>query len=94
MIKYPSSKKRYSPALMVKGILQKLAVTYVDADGTTKKAYPAAASAAAYGIAVAGATTGFEAGGWWLPSTKELYTLKDVTYGLAWHSYSQLRCSE
>ena len=84
MLKYPSSKNAIT-SIDGKGNTAKLAaVTYVDADGTTKKAYPAAASAAAYGIAVAGATTGFEAGGWWLPSSKELYTLvKDVTYGLA-----------
>lgn len=84
MIKYPSSKNAIT-SVDGKGNTAKLAaVTYVDADGTTKKAYPASASAAAYGVAVAGATTGFEAGGWWLPATKELYILtKDVTYGLA-----------
>lgn len=83
MIKYPFSKNAIT-SIDGKGNTAKLAVvSYVDADGTTKKAYPAAAAAAAYGIAVAGATTGFEAGGWWLPSTKELYILiKDVTYGL------------
>lgn len=84
MIKYPSSKNAIT-SVDGKGNTAKLAtVTYVDADGTTKKAYPAAASAAAYGVAVAGVTTGFEAGGWWLPSTKEIYMLlKDLTYGLA-----------
>lgn len=84
MTKYPYSKNAIT-SIDGKGNTAKLAtVTYVDADGTTKKAYPAAASAAAYGVAVAGATTGFEAGGWWLPATKELYILtKDVTYGLA-----------
>lgn len=84
MIKYPSSKNAIT-SIDGKGNTAKLAaVTYVDTDGTTKKAYPAAASASAYGIAVAGSTTGFEAGGWWLPSAKELYMmLKDVTYGLA-----------
>ena len=84
MIKYPSSKNAII-SVDGKGNTVKLAaVTYVDADGATKKAYPAAASAAAYGVSVAGVTTGFEAGGWWLPSTKELYILlKDVTYGLA-----------
>lgn len=84
MIKYPYSKNAIT-SVDGKGNTAKLAtVTYVDADGTTKKAYPAAAVAAAYGIAVAGATTGFEAGNWWLPATKEIYMLlKDVTYGLA-----------
>lgn len=84
MIKYPYSKNAIT-SIDGKWNTGKLAaVTYVDADGTTKKAYPAASAASAYGIAVAGATTGFEAGGWWLPSAKELYTLvKDVTYGLA-----------
>lgn len=84
MIKYPFSKNAIT-SVDGKGNTAKLAaVTYLDADGTTKKAYPAAASAAAYGIAVTGATTGFEAGNWWMPATKELYILiKDVTYGLA-----------
>lgn len=84
MIKYPSSKNAIT-SIDGKGNTAKLAaVTFFDADGTTKKAYPAASAASAYGIAVAGATTGFEAGNWWLPSAKELYILvKDVTYGLA-----------
>ena len=33
----------------------------------------AAAAALEYGVAVEGATTGLEAGGWWLPSVEELY---------------------
>jgi hypothetical protein len=49
--------------------------TYTDIDGTVKPAYPAAYNAKAYGISVAGYTTGFEIGNWWLPSTKEMYLL-------------------
>lgn len=84
LVKYPYSKNAIT-SIDGKGNTAKLsAVSFVDADGTTKKAYPAAAAAAAYGIVVAGTNTGFEAGGWWLPSAKELYILiKDVTYGLA-----------
>ena len=37
--------------------------------------YPAAAAALEYGVAVEGATTGLEAGGWWLPSVEEVYLL-------------------
>lgn len=84
MIKYPSAKNAIT-SVDGKGNTAKLAaVNFVDADGTTKKAYPAASVALTFGIVVAGATTGFEAGNWWLPSTKELYMLvKDITYGIA-----------
>ena len=52
------------------------AVTFTDADGTVKPAYPAAY--AAYNTTVGtvtGHTTGLEAGTWWLPSFVEMYEL-------------------
>lgn len=52
------------------------AVTFVDADGTTKPVYPAAHNARNTTIGtVAGFTTGLEAGAWWLPSFVEMYDL-------------------
>ena len=52
------------------------AVTFTDADGSVKPAYPAAY--AAYNTTVGtvtGHTTGLEAGTWWLPSFVEMYEL-------------------
>lgn len=46
---------------------------FTDIYGQSKPCYPAAAAALEYGVAVEGATTGLEAGGWWLPSVEELY---------------------
>lgn len=43
--------------------------------GQSKPCYPAAAAALEYGVAVEGATTGLEAGAWWLPSAEEVYLL-------------------
>ena len=48
---------------------------FIDIYGQSKPCYPAAAAALEYGVAVEGATTGLEAGGWWLPSVEELYLL-------------------
>lgn len=48
---------------------------FVDIHGQSAPCYPAAAAALDYGIAVEGATTGLEAGAWWLPSVEELYLL-------------------
>lgn len=48
---------------------------FVDIRGESVPCYPAAASALDYGIAVDGATTGLEAGAWWLPSVDEVYLL-------------------
>ena len=49
------------------------AVTFVDADGTTKPAYPAAFNALNTTVGtVAGYTTGLEAGAWWKPSFAEM----------------------
>lgn len=53
-----------------------VAVTFIDADGTTKPVYPAAHNARNTTIGtVAGFTTGLEAGAWWLPSFVEMYDL-------------------
>ena len=51
-------------------------VTFVDADGSVKPAYPAARNARNTTIGtVAGFTTGLEAGAWWLSSFVEMYDL-------------------
>lgn len=48
---------------------------FVDIHGESVPRYPAAAAALDYGVAVEGATTGLEAGAWWLPSVDEVYLL-------------------
>lgn len=48
---------------------------FTDIYGQSKPCYPAAAAALEYGVAVEGATTGLEAGAWWLPSVEEVYLL-------------------
>lgn len=50
-------------------------LTFEDIYGKTQYRYPAAAAALDYGITVEGATTGLEAGAWWLPSVDEIYPL-------------------
>lgn len=50
-------------------------LSFVDIRGESTPRYPAAAAALDYGIAVADATTGLEAGAWWLPSVDEVYLL-------------------
>lgn len=50
-------------------------LTFEDIYGKTQYRYPAAAAALDYGIMVEGATTGLEAGAWWLPSVDEIYLL-------------------
>ena len=53
--------------------------SFIDVDGTTKPAYPAAFNAKNYGASIPGYTTGLETGAWWLPSNREMYLLvKDV----------------
>lgn len=47
----------------------------VDIHGESVPRYPAAAAALDYGVTVEGATTGLEAGAWWLPSVDEVYLL-------------------
>ena len=48
---------------------------FVDIHGESVLRYPAAAAALDYGVTVEGATTGLEAGAWWLPSVDEIYLL-------------------
>ena len=48
---------------------------FVDIRGESVPRYPAAAAALDYGVTVEGATTGLEAGAWWLPSVDEIYLL-------------------
>lgn len=48
---------------------------FVDIHGESVLRYPAAAAALDYGVTVEGATTGLEAGAWWLPSAEEAYIL-------------------
>lgn len=50
-------------------------LTFEDIYGKTQYRYPAASAALDYGITVEGATTGLEAGAWWLPSVDEIYLL-------------------
>lgn len=50
-------------------------LTFEDIYGKTQYRYPAAAAVLDYGITVEGATTGLEAGAWWLPSVDEIYLL-------------------
>lgn len=52
------------------------AVTFVDADGTTKPAYPSTYKSKNTAVGtVAGFTTGLEAGAWWQPSFAEVFEL-------------------
>ena len=47
-------------------------VTFIDGDGSTRPAYPAADNCKIFtGGVVAGYVTGLEAGSWWLPSVRE-----------------------
>lgn len=50
-------------------------LTFEGIYGKTQYRYPAAAAALDYGVTVEGATTGLEAGAWWLPSVDEIYLL-------------------
>ena len=50
-------------------------LTFEDIYGKTQYRYPAAAAALDYGITVEGATTGLEAGAWWLASVDEISLL-------------------
>lgn len=57
---------------------------FVDIRGKSAPCYPAAAAALDYGVSVAGYTTGFEAGAWWLPSVEEMFLLmRDRVLGAA-----------
>ncbi len=54
-------------------------VTFIDGDGSTRPAYPAADNCKIFtGGVVAGYVTGLEAGAWWLPSVREFnFMIKD-----------------
>ena len=48
---------------------------FVNIHGESVPCYPAAAAALDYSVTVEGATTGLEAGAWWMPSVEEMYLL-------------------
>lgn len=48
---------------------------FTDIRGNSVACYPAVVAALDYGVAVDGAATGLEGGGWWLPSVNETYLL-------------------
>lgn len=48
---------------------------FVNIHGESVPCYPAAAAALDYSVTVEGATTGLEAGAWWMPSVEEAYIL-------------------
>ena len=48
---------------------------FVDIHGESVLRYPAATAALDYGVTVESATTGLEAGAWWLPSAEELWLM-------------------
>lgn len=84
MIRYPYSKGAISDrdGKLNTNILG--SVMFTDHDGTKAPAYPACYAALNYGIDTIGEQTGFEKGGWWLPSPPEMNTLvKDVTVGIS-----------
>lgn len=59
------------------------AETYIDHDGTTQPAHPAAYIASQHGITTEGYVTGFEQGNWYLDDFNGLHTLMErITYGL------------
>jgi hypothetical protein len=67
------------------------AETYIDHDGTTQPAHPAAYIASQYGIITEGYTTGFEQGNWYLDDFNGLHTLMErITYGLPGVSTSNM----
>lgn len=79
MVKYPYSKNAIIDDDGFKNTRKLSPESFIDVDGTTKPAYPAAYNAKNYGVSIPGYTTGLEAGAWWLPSNREMYLLvKDV----------------
>ena len=79
MVKYPYSKNAIIDDDGFKNTSKLAPESYVDVDGSTKPAYPAAFNAKNYGVSIPGYTTGIETGAWWLPSNREMYLLvKDV----------------
>ena len=79
MVKYPYSKNAIIDDDGFKNTSKLAPESYVDVDGSTKPAYPAAFNAKNYGVSIPGYTTGLEPGAWWLPANREMYLLvKDV----------------
>ena len=79
MVKYPYSKNAIIDDDGFKNTSKLSPESFIDVDGTTKPAYPAAYNAKNYGVSIPGYTTGLEAGAWWLPANREMYLLvKDV----------------
>lgn len=79
MLKYPFSKDAIIDDDGQHNTNRLASLTYTDIGGVIKPIYPAAYNAKSFGVTVAGHTTGFEIGNWWLPSVKEMYLLiKDV----------------
>ena len=79
MLKYPYSKNAIIDDDGFKNTSKLAPESFIDVDGTTKPAYPAAFNAKNYGVSIPGYTTGLEPGAWWLPANREMYLLvKDV----------------
>ena len=75
MVKYPYSKNGGIDDDGFKNTSKLAPESFIDVDGTTKPAYPAAFNAKNYGVSIPGYTTGLEAGAWWLPANREMYLL-------------------
>lgn len=79
MVKYPYSKNAIIDDDGFKNTSKLAQESFIDVDGKTKPAYPAAFNAKNYGVSIPGYTTGLEPGAWWLPTNREMYLLiKDV----------------
>jgi len=79
MVKYPYSKNAIIDDDGFKNTSKLATESFINVDGTTKPAYPAAFNAKNYGVSIPGYTTGLEPGAWWLPANREMYLLiKDV----------------
>ena len=74
-MKYPYSKNAIIDDDGFKNTNKLATESFIDVDGTTKPAYPAAFNAKNYGVSIPGYTTGLEPGAWWLPANREMYLL-------------------
>lgn len=75
MVKYPYSKNAIIDDDGFKNTSKLATESFIDVDGTSKPAYPAAFNTKNYGVSIPGYTTGLEPGAWWLPSSMEGYLL-------------------
>ena len=83
MVRYPYTKGAITDNQGKANTYALATETYIDHDGTTQPAYPAAYIASQYGIITEGYTTGFEQGNWYLDDFNGLHTLMErITYGL------------